>query len=421
MRRKRVLVIGWRGGVGTALLSLLGSHPTGREISKRIEALFLVDRASGGPCRLPDASVLADADCNEPETLARLLRDFAIDTVIEVADVDTPATSAICERHGADYVSASIQCHGKLTIPGASDLLGARPAVRTSQLLGAGMNPGIVNVLARVAVEDLARRHRVDVRQLELAGVHVTELDTTTSSGVEPDVFAMSWSPEHALSEILEPAAMYVAQTCATALPHRPHDRLYAARCGDEDIAAMIVPHEELVSIGARFPEVESAFFYAVPAAYATLRRAPDRPVHEWATRKLYPPEARCLSGKDRVGALIVSKRYGELWTGFEHDAGVCARGGSYNATTLQAAAGVLAGWAMVGTRRGVHVTDDLDHRAYLDLVEAILGARRIVHAPDAPPRSVASRRCEAGGVRERDRATIASVAQREARARRHR
>lgn len=397
MTRKRVLVVGWRGGVGTALLSLLRDHPAGREIAAGVETLFLVDRASSGAsCPALQARVLTDANCDDPETLARILRDLAIDTVIEVADVDTPAMSAVCAGHGADYVSASIQCPGKPTIVGASELLAARPAMRTSHLLGAGMNPGIVNVLASAAVDELARRSRVAPADLELVGVHVTEQDTTTSLDIEAgDVVAMSWSPGHALGEILEPFAMYVARGRPTTLPHRSHDYLYAVRCGHDEIAAMIVPHEELVSIGTRFPDVESAFFYSVPAAYATLRRAPDRRAREWPTRRLYPPQARRLSGRDRVGALICTKHYGELWAGFDHDA-ACARNGSYNATTFQAAAGVLAGWTLLGTRRGVHVTDELDHDAYLAIVEAILGPRVIVHAPDAPVRSVASRRCDA-------------------------
>jgi homospermidine synthase len=234
----------------------------------------------------------------------------------------------------------------------------------------------------------------VPVARLDVTAIHVTEEDTTATAACDPGVFAMSWSPRHALDELLEPHAMYVAHGRIARLPHRPHEARYTARCGDREIAGMIVPHEELVSIGARFPSVEAAFFYAIPDAAATaLRRHPERTAADWPIRRLYAPHTDRLVGHDRVGVLIGSRRFGELWIGFEHAADLPATG---NGTLLQAAAGVLAGWSQLGTRRGVHVVDELDRAAYLAVVEAVLGRCRITHAPDAMPRSVIGRRVTA-------------------------
>lgn len=377
------------------LIGLL--ETVGHRVAERLDALFLVDRHDGPPrCSLPGAHVLATGAADDHEALARTIYDHGIDQVIEVADVDTVATSAVCAALGADYLSASLQ--GDLpTLVAASRLLGDRPDTRgASHLIGAGMNPGIVNALAVVGVDELARRSRIPVRELDLYAIHVTEQDTTAAvDTLDHDAFPMSWSPRHALDELLEPQAMYIGRGRLARLPHRPHDTLYAARCGDREIQAMIVPHEELVSIGSRFPDVESAFFYAIPAeSYWLLRRRPARPANEWPTRRLYEPHSRGLVGHDRTGVLIASRRAGELWLGYEHASSTTVAG-TGNGTLLQAAAGVLAGWTLLGTRRGLHVVDELDVHAYLALVERVLGRRRVHHAPDARARTIAERRIE--------------------------
>ena len=382
MRNRRALVLGWRGGVGTALLRLLGTHQAARPLVNRLETVIL-----SGPFDPP---------------LDRLLVEHRINQVVEVGDVDTLATSAVCARHGADYVSAAMQKQGDgddaLTMVAAQSLLpGRRPAVGdASHLIGAGMNPGVVNALVYAGLEALAARTGAapTVEALELYAIHVTEEDTTRRVGAEPgDEFPMSWSPHHALAEILEPRAMYVAGGRLATFGHRPHDRDYAVRCGDREVAAMVVPHEELVTIGIRHAPVECAFAYAIPeAARTALRREPDRPADEWPIRRLYPPETCRLTGRDRVGVLLCSRRHGELWIGFDTDVSEGSRYGS-NATLLQAAAGVLAGWSLLGTHTGVHVVEELDWREYLAIVEGVLGPHQVHHAPEARPRTLAERR----------------------------
>jgi hypothetical protein len=109
---------------------------------------------------------------------------------------------------------------------------------------------------------------------------------------------------------------------------------------------------------------------------------------------------------------LLASHTHGELWIGYEHAAGgplgepsrretaLRRRGPSPfatvevgNGTLLQAAAGVLAGWSLLGSRPGIHSVDELDPDIYLSRVESILGPRRIVHAPAAIPRALPERR----------------------------
>lgn len=403
---RRIALVGWCGGVGTALISLLVRHPIGRRIAETLDVLFLLDREEGPPPDLRTARVLPATAVEDPDDFARLLSQHAIDGVIEVADVDTLSISTACARQDVDYVSASMQqrtgtAADGLTMIAARRLVpDQRPVVDgASHLIGSGMNPGVVNALVLAGLDELARRAGTapTVAALEVYAIHVTEEDTTAPADhVRDDVFAMSWSPQHALDEILEPEAMCMARGGLARLGHRSHDRTYLARCGDREVEAMIVPHEEVVTIGTRFPSVESAFFYAIPqAARAALRRAPDRPPAAWATRKLYPPHEDRLVGRDRVGVVIASRRYGELWVGFDTPVTDGLRYGT-NATLLQTAAGVLAGWASLGSRTGIHVVDELDWRAYLAIVEDILGPRQVHYSRETTVRPIAARTAHA-------------------------
>jgi hypothetical protein len=327
----------------------------------------------------------------DPESLAQLIRDYRIDQVIEVASIDTRVACGVCAELGADYVSAALTVDGPILV-GAARFFAERPQARgTRQVIASGMNPGIVEALATVGMNEF--RRRVGTDDLALHGVHVTEHDTTkTMQPAHPDVFQMTWSPEHALDELLEPSAMYVARGHVTATEHPVYERLYRARVGDREEAAMLVPHEELVALCARCPGVESGFFYAIPdAAREAIWRQPARKVEHWKTHRLYYPHTNGLVGYDRVGCLLASRLFGELWLGFEHHAQHHVPTG--NGKLLQTAAGMLAAWtSLFFTSPGVRLVSELDPYAYLGVVQRVLGPYHVVHDPAAPARSIADR-----------------------------
>lgn len=388
--RRRALLLGASGGVGHALLHLLTTHPDGRGLTDRLEALFIID-SGRHPIPAPLGVTALPPQKIDPEALARIIRDHRIDQVIEVASIDTRVACSVCADLGADYVSAAIAVDGPILV-GAARFFAERPEARgTRQVIGSGMNPGVVEALATVGVNEF--RRRVGTVDLALHGVHVTEVDTTKAvQPAHPDVFQMTWSPEHALDELLEPSAMYMARGHVTATAHAVYEGLYRARVGDREVAAMLVPHEELVALCARFPGIESGFFYAIPdAAREAIWRQPERKVEHWKTQRLYYPHTTGLAGYDRVGCLLASRRFGELWLGFEHHAQ--HHGAAGNGTLLQTAAGMLAAWtSLFFTSSGVRLVSELNPYAYLGVVQRVLGPYRIVHAPEAPALSIADR-----------------------------
>ncbi len=91
-------------------LRRLDAHPTGQRLARHLDALLLLDRMPGGtpPAALAAARVLPPQAVGDREALARLLTEHRIDQVVEVADVDTAALSAVCAERGVDLVTASI-------------------------------------------------------------------------------------------------------------------------------------------------------------------------------------------------------------------------------------------------------------------------------------------------------------------------
>ena len=141
------------------------------------------------------------------------------------------------------------------------------------------------------------------------------------------------------------------------------------------------------------FSTVEIGFLYRItPAARRALAAHPDRILPEaWETRRLCPPWTKALTGSDRVGVLLCSRRFGELWVGFDTDV---AKGLALdtNATQLQVAAGIVAGWMQLGHIKGIHLVEDLKWREFLHVVAEVLGPPVIVHDASAHARTLADR-----------------------------
>jgi homospermidine synthase len=398
------VIVGCHGGVGTAVLSLLEHSDPGRELRQRLDAVLLVDRRPRpGPVALKEGFLLPPTRIASGNDLSRLIREHRITRVVDLSSVDTLDCTRACDEWGSDFLCTSVEeWPGQSPVPTyeaiARLIPPRRPAlVRRSHLVGSGANPGIVNALVFAAMERFADLVGVSptVRALDLHSVLITEQDTTVEAGYSKSsaVFPMTWSPLHCLEELFEENAFAARGGKTASLGHGPTAELYRARCYDRHILGMAVPHEEIATLARLFPSVEIAFLYRLPpAARRALAAHPDRLVAEaWSTHRLYPPWAQALTGQDRVGVLLCSRRFGELWLGFVTDMAAGLRLGT-NATQLQVAAGVLAGWSQLGRRKGIHFVEDLDWREYLNVVSSVLGPPVMIHDAGAPAMWLADR-----------------------------
>lgn len=401
--KQRALILGCHGGVGRAVLALLEHSVTGRRLRERLDGILLADRQPLDSARLKDAVLLPPVTIASTQDLVRLVHLHRITQFIDLSSIDTVDCTRACDARGVDFLCTSVEEwpeHGWLpTDEAIARLLPPRPLLsRRSHLIGSGANPGIVNALVFAALEAFGGRVGVQptVAALDLHAVLITEEDTTFETGETEngDVFPMTWSPLHCLEELFEPRAFAARDGQVVSLGHRPTSQGYRARCGEHVIIGMAVPHEEIATLARRLPDVEIAFIYRIPpAARRALKARPERQTAAgWSFRRLYPPSTDAISGHDRVGVLLCSRRFGEFWMGFETDVATGLALGT-NATQLQVGAGVVAGWTQLGRRTGIHFVEDLEWREFLDVVTDALGPTVSVHDPDAIPQSLAERR----------------------------
>lgn len=392
--RRRALCIGSRGGVGRAVCAVLEQRPN--LLDRAPTELFLLDAKPEPEVVRPfGAQVLPPLDLNG-DSLRRLLRELDIQELIDCSTLDTAIAVEAAVATNTDYLSTSISTDSLTTHAAVENLYATVPETKNSLLVCSGMNPGIVNALAFAGMDAFAQRVGVQANPeaLELQSLLVTEEDTTErADGVVEDssVFAMTWGPEIALQELCEPSAAYWGGG-PKGMEHPPWAAFYRARCGNEQVDGFLVPHEEVFTLGARLKIPEVAFIYRLPeAAQRRLLNEPETHA-KWPLRRLVPPEQNRIRGYDRVGVLLVSARYGELWIGFDTPAEAGMPYGT-NGTLLQVAAGLIAGWNQLGRLTGLHVPEELDYRQYMSTVEAILGKPVVVYDPDARPIPLAERR----------------------------
>jgi homospermidine synthase len=397
-------MLGASGGVGRATLALLEGHPLGRSLLPPGSELLLLDRnLDPHLAPLPAcARALPNLQISEREDFVRVLREHRPDLVVELAAVGTWDCMTACAELGSSYLTTSYDIWP--TQAATPCMLRSRalfdpPDIEAGvHLLCMGMNPGLINLLVARGLEELAARsgRAPSLAALDLFTVLFTELDATTSTSPLPEAtFCSTWCPDGCLSELLEPTAMLTADGETVSLDHAPHRAFYEARCGAEQILGHIVPHEELVSLAAMYPTIDLAFVYRMsPAAEAALAALPERGAEDWPTHRLYPPEhLDDLRGFSRIGALLCSRTLGELWVGWQTSSEQ-ARRHSTNATLLQVATGVIAGWTELNRASpGVYLPEELDTRRTLALAEQILGPLDVVWHPDASLRSIAARR----------------------------
>lgn len=415
-------MLGAAGGVAGATLALLERHPLGRALLADTRELLLVDKAwQAGPeiqAQVPipaRARWLPATTIDNAEQLAALVREYRVDEVIELAAVDTWDCVEACAAVGANYLTTTFD-----TWEGTEEFdpddpycmlraraLFAPPDVAAGvHLVCMGMNPGLVNLLVAAGLRELGVRsgRAPSLAALDVHSIVFTEIDETTvvdqRVGEHSNAklsFPSTWCPEGCLDEVLERYAMINQGGELTRLDHAPHQARYRARCGADEIIGHLVPHEELVSLGAMYPGIELAYLYRMPpAAEAALAAAPDRSPEDWPTRRLYPPDhGDDLRGFNRLGALICSRTLGELWIGWETPVALGRRFAS-NATLVQVAAGVIAGWhALRELDPGIWLPEELDTDRTLGLACEILGPLKIVWNRDVPALGVLARRVD--------------------------
>lgn len=356
--------------------------------------------------------------------------DFLLNLSINVGSVDLVAW---CQRNGVCYLDACIEpwaggYYDATLTPSQRSNYGLReaalalrqPAGRRAPtaVVTHGVNPGLVSHFVKQALLDVAAAiHPGEAPPCDRAGwaglahrlgvktIHVAERDTQVSAArKQVGEFVNTWSVEGFAGEGCQPAEL----GWGTHERHWPADAhrhgygsdvaIYLDRPGastrvrswtplEGPYHGFLITHGEAVSVAdfltVRAADGSVAYRPTVHYAYHPCDDA-VLSLHELAGKHwtLQPRRrelgaADIVSGKDELGVLLCGHARNAYWYGSRLSIDDARRLSPLNnATSLQTAAGVLAGvvWAMRHPEAGIVEPDDMDFREVLEVATPYLG-----------------------------------------------
>lgn len=432
----RLLIVGF-GSIGQGVMPLLLRHLEIRPAQIRIVAADEDGRAVAEACGI-DFRVLPLTPENYRAELDERLSsgDMLLNLAVNVSSL---ALIEWCQAHGVLYLDTCIEPwaggYTDTSIP---------PSARTNYALreqalalgrchpgGAtavvthGANPGVISHFAKQALANLAADAGLPVegdsreswaglaRRLGVKTIHVAERDTQVGRRRERGEFVNTWSSPAFLGESLQPAELGWG-THEKALPadgaeHESGSKaaIYLARPGiatrvrswtplEGPFHGFLVTHAESISIADYLTVREAGRVVYRPTVHYAYRPCDDAllSLHEAFGRgDAEPARSRLLmedieSGIDELGVLLLGHQRTAYWYGSRLSIEEARRLCPYNnATSLQVAAGVLAGtvWAMRNPARGVVEPEDLDHALAMEVLLPYMGEMAGVHSDWTP------------------------------------
>ena len=423
----RVVMIGC-GSIGQAVLPLLRNH-----ILARPDALTVLSADERGR-GIAEAAGARFIHCHlKPGNYHRQLTryvgdgDLVLNLSVDVSSLDLVEW---CAERGALYVDTSIEPwpgvfdNPMLSLRERTNFLTRERMLRLGRRLGPasptaivdhGANPGLVSHFVKQALLDLRDALAADAadpgqagewaalaRRMGVSLIQVSERDTQAADRPKrPGEFVNTWSIDGFVDELMQPSELSLGTTepgrPAGAYWHREGSgSIYLRRPGGGTYArswlpslggfqGLLMTHDEVFSIadhlsirGERgFDYRPTVMFVYHPCDDAMLsalelegRGWQMQPARRVLTRDL-------VAGMDELGVLVAGHAKNAYWYGSQLTIEEARRHVPHaNATSLQVAAGALAGavWAVRHPTRGVLEADDLDFHECLAVARPYLG-----------------------------------------------
>lgn len=316
---QNILLLGCCGGVARGLLGILEraldtpADPFHQWL--RTARIHGVDPApppdfleNYGPALRERLTLTAGAADDENDILDRL-RSTNSGLLVDLTGGDCRAAILACERAGARYLNSAIeitgpmQCEPVRILEEIEIFQAFRKERRLTGIVGAGMNPGVVQWLAL----DLIKRAGDEIPR----ACYVVENDTTffaDPTRAQADRVYTTWSPEGFLYEAFHSRPIFMRGSRPVAIWDRVYSQEFLVRLGEESFYGHLMAHEEVLNLGRLF-DMETAFLYRVnDHSCRVLERTtagPGTPV-EPDCESLRPGQDYELAGADLVGVLLV-------------------------------------------------------------------------------------------------------------------
>jgi homospermidine synthase len=353
--------------------------------------------------------------------------DFLLNLSIGISSL---ALIELCRRRGALYLDTCIEpWAGEHTDPVVPVSLRSNYALREEVLafrrnhgkgptaiVAQGANPGLVSAFIKQALLDIAAGNGIAVarparreawaalaQRLNIRTIHIAERDTQNATQRKKQgEFVNTWSIPGFIGESLQPAEL--GWGCHER--HWPADGLrhsfgcgaaiYLNRAGaatrvrswtplEGAYQGFLITHLESISIADHLTlkkDGETIYRPTVHYAYCPCDDA-LLSLHEMAGKNWRPQSCGRIirdeieEGVDELGVLLMGNTKGAYWYGSRLSIRHARRLAPHNnATTLQVAAGVLAGivWALRNPRAGIVEPDDIDDEVVMDIARPYLG-----------------------------------------------
>lgn len=316
---------------------------------------------------------------------------------------------------GYTDTSASVSARSNYALREAALEFGRKNPGGPTAIVCQGANPGMVSGFLKQALLNVAKDNGIDARpatredwatlarQLDIRVIHVAERDTqNTSVRKKRNEFVNTWSIDGFIGEGLQPAEL----GWGTHEKHWPKDAgthsfgcqaaIYLNQPGaatqvrswtpmEGPYHGFLITHSESISIADYLTVRENGEVVYRPTVHYAYHPSDDAvlSVHELAGKNWQEQPVKRLmrdeieEGVDELGVLLMGNPKGVYWYGSHLGIDEARKSAPYNnATSLQVAAGVLAGviWAIRNPGLGVIEPDDIDHETMLEIARPYLG-----------------------------------------------
>lgn len=386
-----ITLLGSGGGVGKAVLALLEQalRDAGAPLHQSLTGC-IIHCIDAKPLQLADFSpycpqlashlVLHQFDLEDTSRFKQHLADTSTALVIDASWADTLAMIECCNEYAVAYVNTALESaevdrrdelEGFTLIERYLRFKAGRSSFTNLRaIIGSGMNPGVVQWFALSLMQEQPDK-------LPLA-CYIVETDNSFYADrtlLQPNTIYSTWSPECFLDEAILNYPMYVSRHQALFLYEHVYAQTFTIQLGQTSFEGCLMPHEEVLSLGERFP-FETGFIYKVNEVTTEILHSHLDDANElwdWKHKLLDPRDAE-LDGSDLVGVLLVyddHERY--IYNVMENKQIYEAYG--TNATYFQVACGLYGGICtlLLGEiPKGVHWVDELSDegiKAYGDYV----------------------------------------------------
>ena len=416
------------GGIGQAVLPLLFRH-----LEIRPEQIRIISADENGEDIARAFGVASTYHILTEKNYLSILEpclnkgDFLLNLSVDVSSV---ALIELCWRRGVLYLDTCIEpWPGGYTDASIPVSLRSNYALREkalsfgrekregpTALLAHGANPGLVSSFVKQALLNIAgdtgvpakrpeshRNWASLARRLEIKAIHIAERDTQVAAPrKQRDEFVNTWSVAGFVGESLQPAELgwgnhelYLPQDgahhgfgCDAAIYLNQPGAATRVRSWTPlggPYHGFLITHGESISLADHLTVRENEKVVYRPTVHYAYQPCDDAvlSVHELAGRnwrlqsigRLVRDEI--VAGTDELGVLLLGHARQAYWYGSRLSIQESRKLAPYNnATSLQVAAGVLAGmaWVLRNPYAGVVEPDDIDHEIILEIAQTYLG-----------------------------------------------